>query len=59
MRRCTLGERARIRRQSEHTRKHCKPMNRLARLLPFLRWFPMDGPSVRGDIVAGITVALV
>jgi sulfate permease, SulP family len=34
-------------------------MNRLARLLPFLRWFPMDGASVRGDIVAGITVALV
>jgi len=34
-------------------------MNRLARLLPFLRWFPMDRVSVRGDIVAGITVALV
>jgi len=34
-------------------------MNRLARLLPFLRWFPMNGASVRGDIVAGLTVALV
>jgi SulP family sulfate permease len=34
-------------------------MNRLARLFPFLRWFPMDGASVRADIVAGITVALV
>ncbi len=34
-------------------------MNRLARLLPFLRWFPMDGTSVRADFVAGITVALV
>jgi SulP family sulfate permease len=34
-------------------------MNRLARLLPFLRWFPMNRASVRGDIVAGITVALV
>lgn len=34
-------------------------MNRLARLLPFLRWFPMDGTSLRADIVAGVTVALV
>ncbi len=34
-------------------------MNRLARLLPFLRWCPMNGASVRGDIVAGVTVALV
>jgi SulP family sulfate permease len=34
-------------------------MNRLVRLLPFLRWFPMDGVSLRADIVAGITVALV
>ena len=34
-------------------------MNRLIRLLPFLRWFPMDSASVRADIVAGITVALV
>jgi SulP family sulfate permease len=34
-------------------------MNRLSRLLPFLGWFPMDGTSVRADIVAGTTVALV
>ena len=34
-------------------------MNQLGRLLPFLRWFPMDGASVRADIVAGVTVALV
>jgi len=27
--------------------------------LPFLRWFPMSGPSLRADLVAGITVALV
>jgi SulP family sulfate permease len=34
-------------------------MNRFSRLLPFLRWFPMDGTSVGADIVAGTTVALV
>jgi len=34
-------------------------MNRIARLFPFLRWFPMDGASLRADVVAGITVALV
>lgn len=34
-------------------------MSRLARLFPFLRWFPMDGAALRGDIVAGVTVALV
>lgn len=27
--------------------------------LPFLRWFPMSGPTLRADVVAGITVALV
>lgn len=27
--------------------------------LPFLRWFPMSGPTLRADIIAGITVALV
>lgn len=32
---------------------------RLRGLLPFLGWFPMNGPQVRADIVAGITVALV
>jgi MFS superfamily sulfate permease-like transporter len=31
----------------------------LVRLLPFLRWFPMSGPGIRTDIIAGITVALV
>lgn len=28
-------------------------------LFPFLRWFPMSRDSLRGDVVAGITVALV
>jgi len=27
--------------------------------LPFLRWFPMSGATLRADVVAGITVALV
>ena len=27
--------------------------------LPFLRWFPMSGPTLRADLIAGITVALV
>ena len=27
--------------------------------LPFLRWFPLNGASVRADFVAGLTVALV
>ncbi|MFO7602722.1 MAG: SulP family inorganic anion transporter [Gammaproteobacteria bacterium] len=27
--------------------------------LPFLRWFPMDGSSLRADLLAGVTVALV
>ncbi len=34
-------------------------MERVARFLPFLKWFPMDGESIRADLVAGITVALV
>ncbi|OGT02730.1 MAG: DNA repair protein [Gallionellales bacterium RIFCSPLOWO2_12_FULL_59_22] len=34
-------------------------MNRFARFLPFLRWFPLRGESVKADLVAGITVALV
>ena len=29
------------------------------RFFPFLRWFPMSGESLRGDLVAGVTVALV
>ena len=34
-------------------------MNRLARFLPFLRWFPMTGGAIKADFMAGITVALV
>jgi SulP family sulfate permease len=29
------------------------------RLFPFLRWFPLTPDSLRGDLVAGITVALI
>ncbi|MDP3420261.1 MAG: SulP family inorganic anion transporter [Thiobacillus sp.] len=31
----------------------------LNRLFPFLRWFPLQGESVRSDLVAGITVSLI
>jgi SulP family sulfate permease len=31
----------------------------LTRFLPFLRWFPMNGNSIKADFMAGITVALV
>jgi SulP family sulfate permease len=34
-------------------------MHKLARFLPFLRWFPMNGDSIKADFMAGITVALV
>ncbi|MBE9525548.1 MAG: sulfate permease [Proteobacteria bacterium] len=34
-------------------------MNSIRRFFPFLRWFPMDGNTVKADAVAGITVALV
>jgi sulfate permease, SulP family len=34
-------------------------MERLHHFLPFMRWFPMTRDSLRGDILAGITVALV
>ncbi|NWG86189.1 MAG: STAS domain-containing protein [Hydrogenophilaceae bacterium] len=34
-------------------------MNAFARFLPFLRWFPLSGGSIKVDLVAGITVALV
>lgn len=34
-------------------------MSRLARLLPFLAWFPLRRDAVRADVVAGVTVALV
>ena len=31
----------------------------LKKYLPFLRWFPVNTPTLRADIVAGVTVALV
>lgn len=34
-------------------------MKKLQRFLPFLRWFPMTGETIRADLIAGITVALV
>lgn len=34
-------------------------MHRLQRFFPFLRWFPMQSGSLRTDILAGVTVALV
>ncbi|WP_198266230.1 SulP family inorganic anion transporter [sulfur-oxidizing endosymbiont of Gigantopelta aegis] len=34
-------------------------MSSIRRVLPFLRWFPMTGNTVKTDIIAGITVALV
>ena len=34
-------------------------MNPIARFLPFLRWFPMNGDTIKADFMAGITVALV
>lgn len=34
-------------------------MKQLARFLPFLAWFPISAKALRGDLVAGVTVALV
>jgi len=34
-------------------------MQTLQRFLPFLRWFPMSGETIKADLIAGITVALV
>jgi SulP family sulfate permease len=31
----------------------------LNRFLPFLRWFPLRGDTIKADLIAGITVALV
>lgn len=31
----------------------------IQRFLPFLKWFPMDGETIRADLIAGVTVALV
>ena len=33
--------------------------NRLTRCFPFLSWWPLRGETVRADLIAGITVALV
>ncbi len=33
--------------------------NRLARFFPFLAWWPLRGETVRADLIAGVTVALV
>lgn len=34
-------------------------VERLQPVFPFLRWFPMSRDSLRGDVLAGITVALI
>ncbi len=34
-------------------------MQKLQRFLPFLNWFPMSSDTVKADLIAGITVALV
>ena len=34
-------------------------MNWLNNLFPFLRWFPMTSATLRADLIAGITVALI
>lgn len=31
----------------------------MTRFLPFLRWFPMRADTLRGDLIAGVTVALI
>ena len=31
----------------------------LNRIFPFLRWFPLKGDTLRGDLIAGITVSLI
>ncbi len=33
--------------------------DRLYRLLPFLRWFPLSRSTLRADVIAGVTVAMV
>ena len=35
------------------------PRSALQRFFPFLRWFPLRGDSLRSDIVAGVSVALI
>ncbi|MBT3348351.1 MAG: sulfate permease [Thiotrichales bacterium] len=34
-------------------------MELIKRFLPFLNWFPMSGATIRSDLIAGLTVALV
>jgi SulP family sulfate permease len=34
-------------------------MDMVKRFFPFVNWFPMDGETIRADLIAGITVALV
>ena len=34
-------------------------MQKFQRFLPFLSWFPMNGDTIKADLIAGITVALV
>jgi SulP family sulfate permease len=34
-------------------------MSKIARFLPFLSWWPLKGATIRADLIAGITVALV
>ena len=34
-------------------------MNKFARFFPFLLWFPLSGATLKADLIAGITVALV
>jgi SulP family sulfate permease len=34
-------------------------MEQIKQFLPFLRWFPMSANSIRADVMAGITVALI
>lgn len=31
----------------------------LSRFFPFIRWFPIQGETLRGDLIAGITVSLI
>ena len=34
-------------------------MYRLARFLPFLKWYPFKSDNLKADLLAGVTVALV
>ena len=46
------------RRRTESFRDMSLPLP-LQRILPFLRWFPYSGTTLRADFIAGVTVALV